>query len=52
MGRAFRITAIFTTEEEANEYLSQNKEEGVIKELSNGLILIADKRDTGAWAYR
>ena len=47
MGKALRVTAIFQDVDEANKYMEQNKDEGVVAEF-NGMVLLADLYDHGA----
>ena len=46
MGKLFDITAIFTTDEEANAYMHKNPDEGVIA-VVQGVVFIANVRDAG-----
>ncbi len=47
LGTPVRVTAVFATDNEANTYLEQHPDEGVIAE-AGGLVWIADNRDLGA----
>jgi len=46
MGKALRVTAIFTVDSEANAYMERNKDEGVVAEFAP-FILIANIYDCG-----
>lgn len=48
MGKAFRVTAMFSTDEEANAYLEKHPDEGVIATSKTGLVMIANLYDRGA----
>ena len=39
MGKAFRITAIFTDMDQANDYMEKNRDEGLIAEVAPYLFL-------------
>lgn len=47
LGRSVRVTAVATSTEDANEYLSIHRGQSVIAELSNGVVLMADIEDVG-----
>lgn len=46
MGLAFRITAIFASNAEANGYMARNEQASVIA-VHGGFVLLADKDDQG-----
>ena len=46
MGKALRVTAIFTNDAEANAYMAANRDEGVVAEFGT-LILLANVYDKG-----
>jgi hypothetical protein len=46
MGKALRITAMFTNVADANAYLERHKDEGVIAEIQ-GIVFIANLHDKG-----
>ena len=46
MGKALRVTAVFTSDDEANAYMHKNKNEGVIACFGN-LVLLANIYDKG-----
>lgn len=46
MGKALRITAMFTSVDEANAYMENNTDEGVIAEIQ-GVIFLANLHDQG-----
>lgn len=46
MGKALRVTAWFTSDDEANHWMERNSGHGVVAVL-DGLILIANVYDTG-----
>lgn len=47
MGKALRVTAVFTSDEEANDYMSKNNDEGVVAVFDNSVYL-ANVYDKGA----
>lgn len=47
MGKALRVTAMFTNDAEANSYMEKNPDEGVIAEIQ-GVIFLANAHDYGA----
>lgn len=47
MGTTLRVTAVFTSDAEANAYLEQHPREGVIA-AAGGMVWIGDNRDLGA----
>lgn len=46
MGKALRVTAMFTDVAEANQYMEKNLDDGVIAEYG-GVIFLANVYDTG-----
>lgn len=46
MGRAFRVTATFRTDTDANAHMERNPDDAVIGER-NGFIILADRHDQG-----
>lgn len=46
MGKVLRVTAIFTNDNDANEYMSKNRDEGVIA-VVNGYVFLANVYDKG-----
>jgi len=46
MGKALRVTAIFTTDDEANAYMKRNRDDAVVACIGN-LVLLAEKYDRG-----
>lgn len=47
MGKRLRVTAWFASDDEANNYMSRHKDEGVIAVTKDGLVLLADVHDKG-----
>ena len=48
MGKALRVTAIFTDAKDANKYMEANRDQGVIAEFKP-FIFIANLHDQGAY---
>jgi len=46
MGKVLRVTAIFTNDDDANDYMSKHKDEGVIAVVEN-FVFIANVYDNG-----
>jgi len=46
MGKALRVTALFTSDSEANQFMKKNPDHGVIAEYS-GIIFVANIYDNG-----
>lgn len=46
MGKLLDITAIFTSDDEANAYMHRNPDEGVVAEIQ-GVVFIANVHDMG-----
>lgn len=47
MGKALRITAWFTSDDAANDYMKKHPDEAVIAVTQDGLVLLANKYDHG-----
>lgn len=47
MGKLFRVTAWFASDDDANAYLANHRDEGVIAGTDDGLVLIANIRSDG-----
>ena len=47
MGKLFQITAWFASDDAANAYLANHRDEGVIASTNDGLVLIANIRSDG-----
>jgi hypothetical protein len=46
MGKAFRVTAIFTSDDEANAYMAKHDNDAVIA-CVGGFVFLANKYDNG-----
>jgi hypothetical protein len=47
MGKALRVTAVFTSDDEANAYMAKHLDEGVVAQFGR-FVLLANLHDRGA----
>lgn len=47
MGKALRVTAIFATDDEANEFMARPGNDDAVVGVFGGLVMLANKYDRG-----